>query len=510
MKYLLPFFLITVISCAQNKDSNKELTEAKSQMLESIKMIQERITMPDTVAHLGVSDGQGLQLKPYFFDKKKEKGLEGDLKKKINKLIDTIVFTQDFYLPKSQVYCKRFLSAINKEIGENYFTEDHNIPTITISKIHYENGKIEKTDIKLDGSYDAYAIIENSKPILKMEAILHYKIAKPKNIEISKKQKRYFIHNDSLIVQSFSKNSFSFYASENVYQQILGVEGLHKNGRFLNANGSSKFSVATDLEVEYLTKFMRLEQEAILQIDSNKITTMSGLKSFFNEHSIAELESVKPYLFIKYVFAANIEKINIKIEDTSIEPFQKKILLYNKYMLSHKRIGDLPVVSDENDYHGIIDLEGKWFVQPKDMYLEEVNGFYYRSGMQYFWLNRELRQLEEVDYGIYITNFPYDTPTYKNDFVIVSSNSSPTYFGVINARTKKTILPITYKSIKNVNGVYITENKKFKKGVYNASGNQLLKEIYSSIVIKDKKIKAEKTNDLGYSELFNLKGRRMK
>lgn len=339
-KIFIPLCLLAFLnffsSYAQGtKKKDVQLEEAKAQMIESISKINDRLLEPTEILEMGVSDDQGLNAKPYFFDKS-EVDSDNEIRKDVDEYLGALLFSQISLDTRSQINIKGFKSALELKSRQDDFYSNSNktLPKITVKKLFYKSGEIDlfkKDTTFFEYSVDPYIQLKNGKPVDSIEAKIKYLLPENIQISINKKEKKYLINNDSLVIQSFVNNSFSFYASENVYNQIREIQGVYKDGKLLEPSGSSKFSVPVDLEIEYLKKFKVLEEKAIKLIDENTIKNMDELRDYFKENAITQLKSKEPYLLIKYVFAANVEKINLFMNNQDIKPITKKIIIRNKF-----------------------------------------------------------------------------------------------------------------------------------------------------------------------------------
>ncbi|MCL5245160.1 hypothetical protein M4I21_05025 [Cellulophaga sp. 20_2_10] len=317
------------------KKIDAQLEEAKAQMIASISKINDRLLEPTEILQMGVSDDQGLNAKPYFFDKSEVDSYD-EIRKDVDEYLGALLFSQMSLDTRSQINIKGFKSALELKSRQDDFYSNNNkiLPEIIVKKLFYKSGEVDlfkKDTTFFEYSADAYIKLENGNPIDSIEAEIKYLLPENIQISINKKEKKYFINNDSLVIQSFENNSFSFYASENVYDQIREIQGVYKDGKLFEPSGSSKFSVPVDLEIEYLKKFKVLEEKAIKLIDANTIKNMDELRDYFEKNAISQLKSKEPYLLIKYVFAAKVEKINLFINNQDIKPITKKIIIRNKF-----------------------------------------------------------------------------------------------------------------------------------------------------------------------------------
>lgn len=328
---LILAFLIIFSSCKNNDIESfretEKLEEAKKQMIASIADIKLKLGETNNTLSFGVSNEQGLNLRPNFFE---AKNLEnGDiLKNKVDSIISLAKFDFDQTEPEAVRIRLGFFTSekINNLFNSEFINSKNPIEAI-INKVYFKDGEEKEfTDLTLKKGEG----ISVNKQVERIDATLSFVIPKSKKYVINKTKKKYDINNDSLTIQLFKNNSFSFTTSAETSNKIQRVEGVYEDGKLLNPNGKSKNQISSAQMIEFYKKLLDWQVNAVKQIENGRFKNVKEIKESFNNSNIKAPKEQTPLVFSKYVFAANIEIINLFIQEGK-ERYTKRIQFQNRY-----------------------------------------------------------------------------------------------------------------------------------------------------------------------------------
>ncbi|MFV0540646.1 MAG: WG repeat-containing protein [Aestuariibaculum sp.] len=257
------------------------------------------------------------------------------------------------------------------------------------------------------------------------------------------------------------------------------LTAYYKDDRILKQRGRNSTTIPTPSEKKYFSKVRGALLDAKEWIKKDSIKTETDLDKYIENATVkTTIDSTEiKYTNLYYSFSGPISSLQIWIPDTEIELKKFNInykLYYNKneekssYFVSHK-------FGTENC--GIIDVNGKWIVQPNyNEHLRPLNSYYYwdqfNDDSNTYHLNHKTKTFEKISYVL------KDRDIYGDKYVIILKKPYDyNTQGIANAITGKIIFSPKYDNIEYQNGFWIVKDNN-EAAIYN---NQFTKVVHGQL-----------------------------
>ncbi len=275
-----------------------------------------------------------------------------------------------------------------------------------------------------------------------------------------------------------------------VYDNILRVEAMDKQGKALQYQGSSAHFNNINKFFDQLHNFL---SDAIERIDSGKIDNRDQLLAFFVDNFPPEEEVTEdnpPKTIASYYFSGQAIAVTVFMKPEYKEYHYTFAL---KPREDHYINGVTVGMDSSQKTYGLIDEQGVWVIEPKYGHLESNLGDYYsvvqvngdRYNSQIYFLNRTDKKLEEQPFNM------MNTELYQDKFVIINNlDSNNTHiYGLLNIETNQILLPVEYDRVIVDGSFYIGMNYNNKTeersySIYRQSDSkQILNGVFNNVVV---------------------------
>ena len=371
---------------------------------------------------------------------------------------------------------------LDQKVGnEDFF--DSETPKIKFDRIHIFNNSptLPVTETE-DGEFN----VDSVQRISAIDATATYSL--PGQV------KRFYFNHESnasqndIALMAINGSEVTLAMPREVYDNILRVEAMDKQGKALRSAGSSSYSN----DVYYIDQLHDFFSQAIEQVDNGKINTKDQLLTFFLDNFPSEEAARKthpPKTIASYQFSGEAIAVTV-----FIKPENKEY----QYTFSLKPLEDrytdgLTTGTDSSGKkYGLIDEQGVWIIAPQYKRLDVRLGDYYSAvkanedynSEQIYLLNRAEKKLERQPFHMMSTEIEQDK------FVIINKDPSNNFIkGLLNIHTHQILLPLKYQGISLDGPFYIGSNYDDKTDtrsyvVYRQSDNKLiLSGVFDDVVV---------------------------
>ncbi|AWH87593.1 WG repeat-containing protein [Limnobaculum parvum] len=351
-------------------------------------------------------------------------------------------------------------------------------PEINITRVNFYDG----SSIPLTkSSPEDKTTIENTKRATSLSLTISYTVPKiAKQLHFTDKDKSV---QEQIELAKITGQEVELEMTKFAYNNILYVEGLNSHGQALRQLGSSAYTG----DFRFVEQMYSITEQAIEQVDSNKIKDKEALIQFFikNYPSQPQPDKTQSEKYIAhYQFEGDVAAINVFMQpESKVETYSFDI----KSNDSHYFNG-LSIAQQENDGHyGLMSEQGEWIIPPTYKRLEHVAGDYYRAAgtnadinnMSVYQLILDKKQLKIqpflLQFGV--------GKIYKENYLAIidkaRKNQDESNTGLLNLATHEIILPSKFGTVDVVDGFYYgyqynkeKHNRSYE--IYNLKNNKLI------------------------------------
>lgn len=383
-------------------------------------------------------------------------------------------FRQELLPPHSSISIPYNSYDISSILGTSLLNTD-NLMDIVIHKVYYANGTTDKPNqrIHVSQSYKP----DNAKFIdsIQIEAIIYY----PTNIQkisLSKTNPTIVESNDTIQLSSLKKREADIIVSQNIYDNLIAIQALDKQGRAMDHTSKSSSSHYSPEVSIYFQKIGELSELIIKDIDDNKYKSLDDLKKdMFDKFSIDEPKNKQRYtLWVQFKRAIDQVDIYYVAERDSVRLFTT---ITNDQLQSGK--SSYHCANDPDTYkYGIVDNEGNWIIEPQYYSLSSFENLFFvgyknveDENYLTYKLDAEAKVLNQYKY--------YIKDTLSTNYYLIAETDSSEKKGLMD-KDENIIIPISKEWIYSPSpGYFIVEDTKV--GLYDGKGKVLLPEIYAQI-----------------------------
>ncbi|KEY59315.1 WG repeat-containing protein [Serratia sp. DD3] len=412
---------------------------------------------------------------------------------------------------KSSYVSTNFRNYDFSELSADYEVFDYEPVTIMIERVHFKDGSsalpaevIDKGEIK----------VASAGRVVSVDMVATYTL--PDSVKhFDFKTKENASQNEISLV-SINGREVTLTMPEAVYNNILHVEAIDKNGEPLKDAGSSSYYN----DAYYVDKLHQYFTDAIKQLDNDKITERDSLIKYLANNYPSKKEANKahpPKYTASYRFHGNPVSVTV-----FLKPEAKKYTYnFTLTMPDTAYNNGLAVAANESEkpLYGLVDEQGNWLIPPQYIRLDrQVGDYYYAVGAKgdyndgkIYLLNRTAKKLELQPF--YLMN----EKVIKDKFLIVNKEQNNNFIqGLVNIQTHQILLPLKYHGIEVTGSLFIASNFDDKRNirsyeVYRQSDNkQVLRGDFNdfyvdgdNIIVRHEMRTTKKEGDTPYYAIEN-------
>ncbi|WP_175418967.1 WG repeat-containing protein [Aureibaculum algae] len=515
--YILSLLLFS-IAC---KPQNKELQEAQIELEKKVQSIESLLAFMDSSIILTPADHEvNDTLKVSDF--RDAFGLKDTLviEEHINNYLDSIKFVEKLLYPTNYLELDYYGYDFGKKISQSgyYTTPTKEEPIFLLKKVFFKNKTtlaVNDTMVYSPGNSRKGNQIESSKPAAKLAIEVQYQYPIINKVSLGIVNNKISLPEGDIILKKINKNEVTLIMPKMLEERIVDINAIYKDGNVLKKKGMSGNTLPSKKELLFFEKVLVIQKSTLKKLKDNEFKNKKKLDAYIKKNVPNEPTSTQQLFTGTYYFNGNVSSIDLFIKKEQ-NIFGKRNILIEKNAyrkLEENTYGYYISTDTVSGKDGLVGIDGKWKIQPNFEDLKFKNDYYYSGTYddnqnQLHHLNLKENKLKPVFYSL------DELKIHKGNLIIANTNEGHRkLFGVINAKTGETVIPMKYNYIHIEYGLFTVRNFDNKSGLYDKNGKQILPEIYKSINIFSNKIKTSRSIE-GQSnskyEVFNFKGVQLK
>lgn len=403
---------------------------------------------------------------------------------------------------------------------DNFFFDKHPRykPVLTLSKVYFEDGTSKKADellvanaaelLKDDNSSfnDAYFLIKSTKRVASIEYYLAMEVTQHESVVFTPQKTDYVINNQNVSLKSWSGKEVGFLFTEDNLNQLLGMDAVYKNGKFLDEKGSNSSSLPPLSKRKQFQELSKFYAETIKSAQKNNFKTVKELDDYILKNH-PKMDTITPNNVLKnFYFSGPPSEIRMYFaKETS---FKGNELIKNNRFSGYANMDKRVVATDfKTQKKGIVNLQGEWLVKPEYDNIYNQNDYFFTARKNendegaYYWLSDDGKKWENIG-----NIEPYRQTVY-GDFVVVEKGTNGPK-GIFNIKTGQMVIPTVNDNIYVDHNLFVVDHKD-ETIILDENTKTILAGNYKSIRIDAPFIYVLPPNANNFSgyQVYNYKGK---
>lgn len=510
--------LVFVVACSfSGFGQNKEVKERINDLQESIDGLEQIDNMYDLKLIIKPGDSEFDENDSYAFTKSVKPQESSQIITQLNQRF----FYQDIIAPYSilRIQDSDSFDWIRMLGVDNFFFHDHPDykPVFTLLKVYFLDGtsktakeilvpnQAEVLNDDKSSFNDEYFLINSTKFVTSIEYSVSMKGTQVETLKFSPDKTENVLNNQTIRVINWSGKEVGFQFPDNAFKELLGMDAVYKNGKFLNEKGSNSTTLPPKTKRKQLQNLSKFYAETIQLAKKNNFKTVKDLDDYIIKNH-PEVDTITPNDVLKnFYFSGPPSEIHLYFPKEA-KPSENEIVK-NERFAGYGRIDKRVVAADfKTRKQGVMNLQGEWLVKPDYEYISNLNDYFFTAKKEnenngsYFWLSDDGKQWKNM-YNIE----PYRNEVY-GDFVVVEKDVNGPK-GIINIKTGEMVMPTIYNNIYVEENLFVVDNEE-ELILLDEKANKIISGNYKSIRINKPFIYLLPLNGNNFNgyQVFNYKG----
>ncbi|MGJ8549319.1 WG repeat-containing protein [Winogradskyella wichelsiae] len=427
----------------------------------------------------------------------------------VKQFIKSQGFQKHIVYPNTDAMLSFSLFDLKNQSLKGHWTKSENTPEITVNKIFFADGSVTNqpgTSFVASRYSQLSAEINSAKYIDSIVAKINYTYPVLEKEELLHKGDDFTFDDGRIELIELAGNTVVISYPNRLQDRIVGIEGIHKNGKPLKERSTNSKTKPTEEMLAYLENTGKVFKTTVKKIEKNKIKTIEELKKQLKKE-LTPLPLNEQYTYATYTFHGEVDKINVLLQAEISENIDTNIVLKTDEYTPRPSINYFVALDSVTQKKGLLDEKGNWVVGPNYNNVRRINSYYFTADYienynQLYWLNTRNNTLNKVDYEL-------DEYEIYNGNLMITEQETNGPEGLVNIETGQMIIPMTYSSVRYSDGMFTTNNGQNKSGLFDKTGKKVIPEIYKYIEIKAGYIYATKDYKAHVSmiDIFTKKGK---
>ena len=354
---------------------------------------------------------------------------------------------------------------------DNFFFDKNSdyLPVLTLEKVNFVDGtsktakeiwmpnQAELLEDDNSSFNDKYFLIKATKSVASIEYTVSMKGNQIETLYFSPSKTEQSFNSQTIKLSNWSGKEVGFQLSENVLNQVLGIDAVYKDGRFLDEKGSNSSTLPSKTKRKQLQNLSKFYAETIKSAKKNNFKTVKELDDYILKNQ-PEIDTITSNDVLKnYYFSGPPTEVRLYFSKGANQLTNQ--LVKSERVLGYGKMDKRVVATDFKTLKkGVVDLQGEWLVKPEYYNISNQNDYFFTARKNendegaYYWLSDDGKKWENVG-----NIEPYRQEVY-GDFVVVEKGTNGPK-GIFNIKTGQMVIPTVNNNIYVDHNLFVVDHK---------------------------------------------------